>query len=366
MGNYIIEVDSEQIRQAIKKADKVCGTLEPSMRKLTFFAENEKLYLKASDGCFTGFFPLTTFFYKSLHPFEIPLDVVKQFVSELNGKLTLSFQDGILTLKSQNELLRLRMNFIQEEIKLPSFENKVVFQKKRILSELDFVSCFLEEGNYTDLFYAFDRLEIVSSHLGLIAYSKIENRPINEQSDGTGEKPERFSLSIPYVSTRHLLKALDTEETDSIELSYNPNSDKLLIYCGDVYTMCGDKPERTPDRIREVVRSIVPVARVYKEQIQRLLRRSLISGRFSDVEVYSRHDEIVVVSQQGSIAYKGSVSAEVNAEFSVKTKAYLLRSALNRIGSQYVVIGNSGEFTLFSSPSLSRFLILRNQRVQGV
>lgn len=370
--NYIVDVEAEVLKTVIKKADKVCGTLEPSMRKLVFLSEDERLYIIASDGCLNGYFPVCSFYSKISVPFEIPLDVVRHFVSELTGKISLHFQDGVLSLKSQNETLRLRISPLQkdreEKIYVPVNAQGTAFSKRKLLAELDFASSFLEEGSYVDLYFIRNTLEMISQHYGLVAYSQVE---VEKNSEDPGAKNEQdisnFSIRIPYVSARHLIKVLEIEETNQVQISFDPITNKILIFSGDIFTLCTDVPDESPDLVRNLCSRFEPRIRILSSLLQRLLRRSLIAGRFSDVEIYSRHGELVVVSQHGAVAYKASIPVQNEmqvVEFSFQTKAYMLRSAINRIGSQYINIGTVSEYVLLAPPSLSRFLIVRNQRIQ--
>lgn len=363
MGTFTIELDSEKLKNIVKRADRICGTLEPSTRKLTFFTQEGKLYVLASDGCFKGYFELAPYlFSKAFPPFEILLDVVKQFSTELVGRVNLLFQDNTITFKCQNEILRLKVNYVGKEIRIPHlYDSMIKLSKKKFLNELDFVSCFLEEGSYANLFLTSNSVEFISHHMGIVAYvkSKVEKLPEEENL-----KFDKTSISIPYVSARHIVKTIDTEETEELKIHFAEGEQQLIIQSTNFYTSCGDLPEDNPDKIRNLCQMFDVKSRVNTTQLQKLLRRSLISGRFSDAQLYTRNGELIVVSQSGAIAYKGSIELESTVPFSVKTKAHLLRSVLARIGSQNILIDVIQDYVVLSSPSLSRFLILRNDRIQ--
>ncbi|MGC8820257.1 MAG: hypothetical protein ACP5KD_05775 [Fervidobacterium sp.] len=358
MGVLTIEVDAQKLKDVVKRSDRVCGTLEPSNRRLAFFAQDGKLYALASDGCLKGSFELSPYlFSRSFQPFEISLDVLKQFSSELSGKVNLLIQDGIITFKCQNEILRLKVNYV-DNIQIQKIAEKgIKMVRRKFLSEIDYSSCFLEEGNNVDVFISGNLLELISHYAGILSYVKLNVG----QNELTGAS---YSISIPYVSSRHVVKALDLEESEEIIIYYDEYEKKLHLKSTHLYTLCGDTPAENPERVRNVCSQFKVHSKISASQLQKLLRRSLISGRFSDVQLYTRLGEVVVVSQYGSIAYKGSMEADINAIFSVKTKANLLRSALNRIGSQNILVDVIDDFVVFSSPSLTRFLILRNERVQ--
>jgi len=363
MGTFTIELDSEKLKNIVKKADRICGTLEPSTRKLTFFTQEGKLYILASDGCFKGYFELSPYLFSKPFPaFEIPLDVVKQFSTELAGRVNLLFQDNTITLKCQNEILRLKVNYVGKEIRIPRpYESIIKLSKKKFLNELDFVSCFLEEGSYANVFLTSNFVEFISHHMGIVSYVKSKVEKLLEEDN---VKFSKMSISIPYVSARHIIKTIDTEETEELRIHFTEGEQQLIIQSANFYTSCGDLPEENPDRIKNLCQMFEAKVRISTTQLQRLLRRALISGKFSDVQLYTRNGELVVVSQSGAIAYKGSIELESTIPFSVKTKAHLLRSALARIGSQNILIDVVQDYVVLSSPSLSRFLILRNERVQ--
>ncbi|MEN3042269.1 MAG: hypothetical protein ABDH59_03070 [Fervidobacterium sp.] len=363
MGMFTIEIDSGKLKDILKKADKVCGTLEQANRKISLFSYEGKLYFLASDGCLYGYFDLAPYLFpRTFQPFEIPLDVVKQFSLELNGKVNLLFQDNMITFKCQNEILRLRVNYTGKEISFPKTSDSYIrLYRKKFINELDFASCFLEEGSYTNFFITRDCVEFISHHMGIVSYVRLKSESKLENKD---EEFREFSLRIPYVSSRHIIKALDNEQAEELAIYFDDSVLKLHIKAMNYYTFCGDLAEENPDRIRNLCRSFQPKLRINSLQLQRLLRRSLILGRFSDVQLYTRSGELVVISQHGPIAYRGSMEIEINLSFSIKTKAHFLKSALTRIGSQYILVDVIDDYVLLSAPSLSRFLILKNEKIQ--
>ena len=46
---------------------------------------------------------------------------------------------------------------------------RAAFSKRKLLSEIDFASSFLEEGSYVDLYFSRNALEVISQHYGLVA-----------------------------------------------------------------------------------------------------------------------------------------------------------------------------------------------------
>ncbi|HQO04715.1 MAG TPA: hypothetical protein PKW84_01155 [Fervidobacterium sp.] len=366
MSSYILEIDAERFKNILKKADKVCGTLEPSNRKIAFFAEDNEMYVMASDGCLTGYFDLSPFLLsKSLPPFEVPLDVVKQFISELRGKVVFSYQNGILSLKCLSEILQLKVGYIPSQrehefhIQKQTDEDTIHISKRKFLAELDLVSGYLEEGSSVDIFYSASAFEFASQHAGIVSYARLKAENGRQTQAVLPEE-----ISIPFVSARHLIKSMELEEIEELKITFNSAEEKMHLTGEAIYTICGDVPSQSPERVRQLCAQVTPDCRLFTSQLQKVLRRALLAGRFSDIELYTRLNQIVVVSHYSSIAYKGTLEVECAKEFSIKTKAYLLRSAINRIGSQNLIISVIDKFVVIASPSLTRFLILGNQGSQ--
>lgn len=383
---FQIELDSEKLKDIVKKADKICGTLEPSNRKITFFAEGSSLYVFASDGCFSGYFEVSRYIFpKIFSPFEVPLDVVKQFIVELSGKIILIYQNGIVTFKCFNETLRLRVNYVSNEINLPKIPQfAITVPKSHFLNELDFVSCYLEEGQYVNAILNGKTVELIAHNFDMVSYSALKTNSISDAANAVNtvdtidtkfeyiensqtEKSGQLALSIPYVSVRHIIKTFDLEEAESFALYLDNFQKKIYIVGKNIYKVCGNDLEEDPIRIRTICKTFKQKLRINNSHLKKLLRRALIAGKFSDINLYTHLGELVAVSRYGSIAYKGSMEIEEIKEevkFFIKTKAYLFRSALNRIGSQNILIDVTEDLVILTVPSLTRFLILKNNGMQ--
>lgn len=180
---YTLEIDVQIFKEAIKRADKTCGTLEPVNRKLVFSPVSDRLYIFATDGCLTGIFEICPFlFSKPFSAFEVPLDVLKQFLSELSGTLVFNYQDQVLTLKCHGETLRLRtgrpsmQNFQQFKEILTDFRkppSPLRVNRRRFLSALDFVSAYLEEGSKVDVLFQGENILLFAESSGILTHSRI-------------------------------------------------------------------------------------------------------------------------------------------------------------------------------------------------
>ncbi|ODN30681.1 hypothetical protein [Fervidobacterium thailandense] len=368
---YTLEIGVERLKEAVKKADKTCGTLEPTNRKLVFTVANEKLYVLATDGCLTGIFEISPFiFSKAFSAFEVPLDVVKQFLSELSGTLIFSYQDQILTLKCYSETLRLRTSRpTLQNLQDPHFSREIAtylrkplaflrVNRRRFISSLDFVSAYLEEGTKVDVVFHGGDILLFSESSGVLTHSRLQSFE-NDLDDLDSVWSAYAPLSIPFVSSRHLIKALEVEQVEEIELWEERG--KLLVAGQSLYISCADKPELSHLEILGLLRNLTPQGRIPTRSLQKVLRRALIAGRYSEVDIQSRHGQLTFISHHGSITYKASLETSVEANFSVKARAYVLRTVLGRLNSQNTLISVEGQHVIFYSPSLTMFILLRNQ-----
>lgn len=368
-----MEIEATRLKNAVVKADKVCGSLEPSNRKLSFIVDNGRLYAVASDGCLSGYFDLGPFlFQRPFAPFEVPLDILKQFLSELSGHLTLTYQDQIFTLRAMGEVLRLKVNrssYIERSRGDFSLIKEAVWyagiSKRRLLGDLDLVSSFLEEGAKAELHISSAGVEMCSHHAGIASYTSHE-WPKLELLNRGGSWPVPENLSVPYVTSRHLLKVLEQESSDTVEISHD-GSRLFFRFGGELgglplsfYSLCGDRTEGFISTLRAVTREAQIVGRIPSRHLLRILRRSLIVGRFSEVELRGEPGTVVVFAQHSGIAYRASIDVELDLAFSTRVRAYLLRSALNRLGTQNVLVSVRRDFVLFFTPSLTRFILLPN------
>lgn len=370
---YTLEIDVQIFKEAIKRADKTCGTLEPMNRKLVFSPVSDKMYIFATDGCLTGIFEICPFlFSKPFSAFEVPLDVLKQFLSELSGTLVFNYQDQVLTLKCHGETLRLRtgrpsmQNFQQFKEILTDFRkppSPLRVNRRRFLSALDFVSAYLEEGSKVDVLFQGENILLFAESSGILTHSRIRTfeslLAFEERELSNTQNSPCASLSIPFVTTRHLIKVLDIDEVEELELWEEKG--KLFLSSRSLYISCADKPELSHVEILQTLQNLKFQGRIPTKSLQRVLRRALISGRYSEVDIHSKYGQLIFISHHGGITYKASLDVPVVANFSVKARAYMLRMVLGRLNSQNTLVSVEGQYTIFYSPSMTMFVILKNQ-----
>lgn len=366
---FNVELEAERLRESLTKLDKLCGNLEPSNRKLALIPFEGKLYVAANDGCLHGYFELAEHTPQPIFPpFEVPLDIVKQFVSELRGLVTIVHEENLFTLKAEGEVLRLRTaklqkpeRYLEDLSRADVLEWYTGISKRRFTSDLDLVSSFLEEGARAEIHLSAGSLEMCSSHGGILSYTTYElslDEQLRGMFDGFGE-----SLSVPYVTARHVLKVLELETSDSLDIAQDRGRFFLRPgnLCGALYSFCGDRTELPVAYLRDVTKQIRMGGHVQARALFRVLRRSLVVGRASEVELVGEPGALVAFAQHPGITYRATVDAALDIRFRTRVRAYFLRSALNRLGSQNILVGLSGEFLLLFTPSLTRFVLLLNR-----
>ncbi len=349
-------IKSDILNKLLKKLDRICGTLEPTTRRIGFLRFAGQEYLYGTDGCFEGFLLLSgegKIFQNYISPVEVPLDILKTFLKDVKGDVEISISTEDIFLKAYKENLKVRTGILDKRLDFTEEEFSKV-GKNELIKKLDFVSGYLEEGNFVDLFFHPTHLELISHNYGITAYTKL---PLETKRLG--------KLALPFVSVRHFVKTLELEEND--EFLTTPVDEPLGIIGnsnGNYYRICASYLQHSSEKIAEVVRNFEPKAYVETERFSNMLKKSLVAGKFADVVVYSMDDELVVNSFQRGIVYKATTDMTIKKRISLsfKTKSYFLRSALTRIGSKKILLGTYDEYVILASLNRERFLVIRNER----
>ncbi len=347
---------SDTFNNLLKKIDRICGTLEPTTRRVGFLRFAGQEYLYGTDGCFEGFLLISNkaegkIFQNYISAVEIPLDILKTFLKDVKGDVEISIGTEDIFVKVYRENLKVRTGIIDKTLDFTQEEFSKV-DKNVLTKKLDFVSGYLEEGNFVDLFFHPTYLELISHNYGITAYTKL---PLETKRVG--------KLALSFVSVRHFVKTLELEENDEFLIS--PIDGGVVGTSNDnYYRICASYLQHSSEKIAEVVRNFEPKAYVEVERFSNMLKKSLVAGKFADVVVYSMDDELVVNSFQRGIVYKATtdITTKERILFSFKTKSYFLRSALVRIGSKKVLFGTYNEYVILSSLNRERFLVVKNER----
>ena len=332
--------------------DNFCGTVEPSTRNAYFFYDNG-LKIYASDNCGSMIMNFTRDFL----PFDgiaiIPIQYLKGLTrgknkkSEEIVKISINHDHVLFTFEEMNLSTEIKKeNSIPEIFK--DFESLNIDSLNDFIKKIDFVSA---SANENDLINIFTRnKEIKMSYISDYYYTEAEYSESNKD----------FSLSVPYVTMRHIVKSLRKLRKNS-KVSLGVEKDKLILLApGVIINLCtkkyyNDVLELENFEIREELK-------IKSDQIKKALDKMYISFKKNNMAY-------IVLSTNGSYIYKEENDSHLSWKLDVKTKdKYLvqihirkLRSILTRL-PENLLLRITGSKLIISDLKKSKFAIFQIQK----
>ncbi|SHH29799.1 hypothetical protein [Thermosipho atlanticus] len=340
-----VTINAEKLKRIIAHIDKVCGSVEPINRLVGISYDNGYLTLYGSDGCFTVKAKITEMNPTSLK-FSISLDILKYFISELKGNVFIYSDGNFVTFKVKEENLKLRVG----KFRFEKFEDRfdVVSKVSSIFftKDLDFATSHIEEGCMVDIFFN-DKIKIAAEYKNIICYT----------SRDVLESYSNISWSIPYYSARHIVKSL--KDTSSKDLIIGKSLNHMVIKGDFLYNLCGE--EIVDNKLFLVEKELKESALISKLSLKHLkhyLRRSMMLGRNSQVKLSGTKRGIFFYTFSRGMEYKGMLEGRIESSFSTIANAYFLRSALNRIGGENLLLMLSKTHLIITTSQKKRFILL--------
>ncbi|GAB6189809.1 hypothetical protein JCM30566_15510 [Marinitoga arctica] len=232
-------IPTKRLLKITEFADKFCGKVEPIHRYIYLYFD-KVLRVSMTDGCAVA----DIYFSKEFFPFEkvykIPIQHLKGLLKGLKEEITpfvrmLALDEGL-----KIELDEVTLNIESENVEKPKIflKNPQVIANidlKKFISNIDFCSVQALEGELINITSDNDQ-ELWGYFQGynMITYSYL------------GKAKTKFSMEIPYVTIRHLIKSLSLITEDKIELYLNENSIFIkgkgikISICGAFESMVSD------------------------------------------------------------------------------------------------------------------------------
>ncbi|RDI92503.1 hypothetical protein Ob7_00385 [Thermosipho africanus Ob7] len=333
----------EELKRVLKLIDKTVGTVEKTNRIVGFKYENGFLNLYGSDGCLSLKAKVSEMNPTTLS-FSVPLDILKFFVFELSGNISIYSDGNYVVLKAKDENLKLKTERFSFKNFEERYEELINVPINVFVNDLDFVSSHLEEGSYVD-FYFGNKVRMVAENGSIINYVVRD------------KKSKEYSWRIPYYSARHLIKALS--EIKSGELIVGEGLNKLVLSSDYLFNVCGeelDHLELVP--LENEIEKSEEFLRVSLKSIRRFLRRAMISGRYSRLKIFGNEKGLYFYAFSENMEYRGHIDISSKYIFQTTTNAYFLRSALNRIGSETLLFFKGEKYLIISTMQKRRFILL--------
>jgi hypothetical protein len=312
-------VDLSVLSLWLRFCDKLMGSSEFSFGNI-YFSYSEGLVLRATDGCLHGWTKIG-----ECEPFNgeiaIPLRLLKGFLVGESGEfLNLALMEDEIVLSSGNETLRMKLTGKREK-QVPVEHEPVA--KSDLLDfnrALDFATSPLEEGDFA-LFGSFQgELLMFASTRSMICLTRL-----------VGEAMKPFVFSFPYMSARHIVKALEVY-AKNVQLNIGLG-EALLIRSGDfTLQLCGEHASFDP-RIGDFLQK--REAYVVPRNFQRFVSKAAwLMPRESTVRIECAKNTMRFFGAYGTVLYKAMLPFDCPLRFEFEFSPHKLRSALARMSNK--------------------------------
>lgn len=340
-------VDSRELKEWLFLLDKLVGTVEPSARFVDFFFR-DGLWLRASDNCAS-----VEVFLGKIPRFEgsrrVSLDLLKFFLSDVKVKeVHVTISQDHLVLKAGNEVLDVRCRVGEVPPEDGKEEFLCTLSKREFESSINFASSNLDEGEFLVLLFEEKDVLMFGPSSEIVTLSQISAVPTTS-----------FSLKIPYVTVRHVFKALQRLNVQTLD--FYEKSGKLVVkYPYLVMEVCGDRvSEEEREALKRVLsEKVVERLESKKEVLAKLVRKAAVISRGSYATLSRRGNVMRVVVKKKNLSYTAELFVEPGRDFLVVFPSKKLRSALARMEGEKVVLELTERFLKISNLSGTRTVFL--------
>lgn len=320
-------IDLSSLSLWLKFCNKLIGSSEFSFGNI-YFSYDRGLVVRATDGCLHGWMKIG-----ECEPFEgeiaIPLRLLKGFLVGESGEfLNLTLMEDEIALSSGNETLRMKLTGKRE--KQVPIEHELV-AKSDVLNfnkALNFVTSPLEEGDLA-LFGSFEKdLLMFASARSIICLTRLQ-----------GELMKPFVFSFPYMSARHVVKALEVY-AKNVQLNVGLG-EALLIRSSDfTLQLCGEHAAFDPrigDFLQRKETYVVP------RNFQRFVSKAAwLMPRESTIRIECVRDSMRFFGAYGTVSYRAILPFDCPLRFEFEVSPHRLRSALARMAGRLLISVGDG------------------------
>lgn len=313
-------IRTESFIHWLRICDKIIGSSEYSFGNV-FLSYKDGLVMKATDGCLTCWMKIA-----ECEPFygEIPvgLKLLKGFLTgERSQQILLSISADQMILQGYQETLRIKTSQPKEREHMKPLREVGRTGLNKFMNFLDFSTAALEEGDMTYL-YSFDNSLIMASpSKTIVSLCKIDDN-ISEQ----------FSFSIPYMSSRHVVKALKVYEKDCL-LTLAVGDAWFSLICSDfAMQICGEKDSHQL-RIEQFLNQSDSQL-LYSAFAKFVSKAAWLLPRDSLLKISAKGKKMYFFGSYGTVQYKAEFDTGFEKSFEVEVSPHRLRSALARMSTR--------------------------------
>ncbi|HOJ88660.1 MAG TPA: hypothetical protein PLP64_09590 [Pseudothermotoga sp.] len=304
----------------LRFSDKIMGSSEYSFGNI-FLSYKDGLVMRATDGCLTCWMKIA-----ECEPFygEIPvgLRLLKGFLTgEKSQEVYFTILPDQIVLQGYQETLRIKTSQPKDREHMKPFRQIGRTRLTKFMNFLDFATAALEEGDMTHLTSLEKSLVMISPSRTIVSLCKVD--------DGIDEE---FSFSIPYVSSRHIVKALKVYERDC-PMALGVGEASFSLICDDfAMQVCGEKDSRQGEIEQVLVRG--DTYQLYTAFTKFISKAAWLLPKDTPLRIAGTEKKIYFFGSYGTVQYRAELDMGFQKSFEIEISPHRLRSALSRMGSR--------------------------------
>ncbi len=343
-----LSLGSREYDRLVEVCEKLSGSVEPGYRFIKIYFRNEPRFF-ATDGCAKLDLPAGS---RSSHfegTYVLPLDYAKALKNQPEeAEISFSFSDETLLLETDTQKLTIQKSKLLGHPEMErKFEYLFGIQVKEFTRKLDYVSSISNEG---------DLIEIVANNESVLMISQTTGMTAVSFMDISAK--HRFAFSIPYVTSRHLVKALSLAKAG--DLSFGTGIAELGLKSGRMLlSLCRLNETRSSAKISSIRNwSGLPV-RIDKRKLTGALRKACsLIGRGLSILLVSENRTVRLYLKAANMRYEEKLTDEFSEDFITRIDPHRLRSALSRLPGDSVLLGKHADAVLMADGKGSHFILI--------
>jgi len=336
-----IKIDHHKFARFVRIFDRVTGTIEPSTRRVYFYANSGNLMAYGTDGCLSV--DLTLGDIASFDGFyAVLLDDLKLLLREKSEDVMMEF-GSTFQISKGTEIISILHPFVQNPRKKDEVETDQIVDTMQLKRTLDIGSIISREGQMIFVGSQDGRFFSACEDYGHTGLAFMNFHGAN------------FAIEIPYESVRHLVKTLDSIREDKIWFGYSKTIE--MKFSDGTLNICSNSLEDT-GRIEEImnfdgVDFEIPV-KALKEGATLSSRFQRRNGGRGYLDL-SETMKFVVLSQVSAYEYTYPIQWGEAVRIPIAPRKF--QQFFSRINEKYVKVGLTDRYLIFKG--MQSILIVR-------
>ncbi|HAA86196.1 MAG TPA: hypothetical protein DCE14_07620 [Kosmotogaceae bacterium] len=343
-----LSLSSQEYDRLIEVCEKLSGSVEPGYRFIKIYFRNGPRFF-ATDGCAKLELPAGSGSSCFEGTYVLPLDYAKALKNQPEvSEISFSFSDETLLLETDTQKLTIQKSRLPGHPEMErKFEYLFGIQVKEFTRKLDYVSSISNEGDLIEIAANSESVLMISQAAGMTAVSFIDI-----------PAKHKFTFSIPYVTSRHLVKALSL--TKAGNLSFGTGIAELGLKTGRMlFSLCRLNETKSSAQISSIRNWPGSPVRIDKRKLTGALRKACsLIGRGLSILLVSENRKVRLYLKTANMRYEEKLTDEFSEDFITKVDPHRLRAALSRLPGDSVLLGRHANAVLLADGKGSDFILI--------